>query len=225
MSGITATQNAADATGPVDEDQNLDTETATTTVEDPAPTTDHDEPTAGEESLGDPGKKALAAMKAERNEARRLAKERETELAALKAQAEGREAEHAAQLEAERVRAEALDAANARIRKTEVRLAAKGVLADPADALRFIDLDQIEVDEDGAIDEAAVTAAINDLVQSKPYLAAQSANRFQGSADQGHRNDAPVAQVTKSQLEKMTPEQINQARRDGRLNDLLNLKN
>src|SRR5690625_6410372 len=57
------------------------------------------ESTPGEEALGDPGKRALDAMKQARNEARQQAREVQAELDALKAQVERREAKHAAQLE------------------------------------------------------------------------------------------------------------------------------
>lgn len=184
-------------------------------------TLDTETPPEGAEALGDPGKKALAAMKAERNEARRLAKEREDELAALRAQAEGREAEHAAELERQRVRDEALAAANARIAKAEVRAAAKGKLADPNDAFRFLDLEDFDVDDEGAVDTAAIEAALDALVESKPYLAAQSGSRFEGSGDGGHRNEAPVSQITEAQLATMTPAEINEARRSGRLDKVL----
>ena len=178
-------------------------------------------PVPGEDALGDAGKKALDAMKAERNEARKRAQEREAELAALRAQVEGKEAEHAAELERQRVQAEALKTANDRIRKAEVRAAAKGVLADPADAFKFLDLDEIDVDDEGAVDTAALESALKSLIESKPYLAAQSGSRFEGSGDGGHRNEAPVSQLTEAQLSSMSPAEINEARRAGRLDRVL----
>ncbi|MGH3997483.1 MAG: hypothetical protein ACRDTJ_08480 [Pseudonocardiaceae bacterium] len=112
------------------------------------------------------------------------AKELEAELAKL----QGREAEYQAAQEAQRVKDEALAAANTRIVKAEVRAAAAGKLNDPADALAFIDLTSFEVTEDGAVDSAAMEAAVTDLISKRPYLAAQG-GRFQGSADGGARND------------------------------------
>lgn len=116
----------------------------------------------------------------------RVAKET---LAALQAKIAGTEAEHAAQLAAQKVKDEALSAANQRILKAEVRAAATGKLSDPADALQFLDLSKLEVGDDGEVDGKAVAAAIDALVKNKPYLAAQG-KRFQGGGDGGTRNES-----------------------------------
>lgn len=165
---------------------------------DPTPTPDApaevvapEAPIEGAESLGDPGKKALDLMKAERNEAKRRAQELESLLAAEQAKAQGREAEHAAQVAAQKVRDEALAGANRRILQAEIRAAAAGKLNDPADALRYIDVSSFEVSDDGETDAAAIVAAVQDLIRTKPYLAAQAA-RFQGGADGGVRNGPPA---------------------------------
>ncbi len=139
--------------------------------------------------LGDAGKRAIDAMKAERNAAKQQAAELKAQLDDLRAKAEGREAEHAAQLAAQKVRDEALSAANQRILKAELRAASAGKLADPADALRFLDLSSFEVGDDGAVNASALSDAIQDLIKSKPYLAAATAPAF-GSADAGVRNGA-----------------------------------
>lgn len=176
----------------------------------------------GEAALGDAGKKALDAMKAERNAAREAAKKAADELAALKAAAEGREAEHKAQQEAQRVKDEALAAANVRILKAEVRAAAAGKLSDPADALRFLNLSDFEVGTDGEVDASQVAKAIDDLIASKPYLAAQGGQRFQGSPDGGARNDATKpAQLTRDDMKRMSPEQIADAEAKGQFDSLL----
>lgn len=158
----------------------------------PAGGEDDDEPDPeGADKLGDPGKRALDAMKAKSREARAEAAREKARADALQAKIDGQEAEHQAKLERERVQAEALGKANERILKAEVRAVAAGKLNDPADALRFIDLSTIEVDEDGEPDKDAITAAVTDLLSKKPYLAAQGAPRFQGGADGGARNDPP----------------------------------
>lgn len=174
------------------------------------------------EGLGDAGKKAIDAMKAERNQAREDVKRLQAEIAQLKAKEEGREAEYKAELERQKVTDEALEKANTRIVKAEVRALAAGKLADPNDALQFLDLSSVEVSEDGAIDTAVIEQLIADLLTSKPYLAAQSGNRFQGDADSGPRNVGKQArQLTHSDLERMTPEQVNQARKDGLMDRLI----
>lgn len=157
-----------------------------------------------EHALGDAGKKALDAMKADRNQARDDLKALRAEFDAFKAKADGKEAEHAAAIEAQRVKDEALAAANARILSAEVRASAAGKLADPQDALRFIDLSSFEVADDGSVDGSAITAAIEDLIKTKPYLAVQDGKRFQGTADAGARNesapsiDQQIAEATKA---------------------------
>lgn len=154
-------------------------------------------------ALGDPGKQALDRMKAERKAARDEATAEKARADALQARLDGKEAEHAAAQEKAATEAAALAKANDRIIRSEVKAAAKGVLADPADAYKFLDLGSFEVSEDGEVDEAAITAALKTLVEQKPYLAAQG-GRFQGSADGGARNgatpsiDDQIAEATKA---------------------------
>lgn len=176
----------------------------------------------GADALGDPGKKALDAMKADKKAAEARARDLEQKLAELTAKAEGKEAEYTAQQEAQRVKDEALSAANARILKSEVKAAAKGVLADPQDAYKFIDLDSFEVDSDGNVDEAAIAKALADLVAEKPYLAAQGGKRFQGTADGGARNDATqVGQLSRADMARMSPEAVAEAHAKGQFDELL----
>ena len=147
--------------------------------------------TEGATALGDAGKKALDAMKAERNEAKAAAKQAADDLAALRAKAEGREVEYKASLAAQAVKDEALSAANQRILKAEVRAQAASKLNDPKDALLYLDLSGFEVGEDGEVDGDAVAAAIDKLITDKPYLAAQG-TRFKGEADGGARKEPPA---------------------------------
>jgi len=163
----------------------------------------------GEEALGDAGKKALDAMKAKWKEADALAKKRDAELAELRAQAEGREAEFKAEQERRAVEATALSKANDRIKKAEIRALAAGKLNDPADALRYLDLDEIEVSDDGEVDTAAVKEALERLISTKPYLAVAQGTRFQGTADQGARKADAKSEEQKltEMLATATPEQ------------------
>lgn len=187
--------------------------------------TESDGVTEGEKALGDAGKKALDAMKAERNAAREEARAAAAERDRLKAESEGRKAEYEAEQKARELETAALTKANERILKAEVRAAAAAKLADPADALRFIDLSDFEVGSDGEVDASAINAAIDNLITTKPYLAAQGGKRFQGTADGGARNDASKpTQLTKADLASMSPQQIDTAHNDGRLTDLLGSK-
>lgn len=146
--------------------------------------------TVGAEALGDAGKKALDTMKAERKAARDAAAAEKARADALQAKLDGKEAEWTAAQEKAATEKAALDKANGRILRSEVKAAAKGVLADPADAYKFLDLDSFEVSDDGEVDEDAIKAALEALVEKKPYLAVQDGKRFQGGADGGTRKES-----------------------------------
>ncbi|MEU1194932.1 hypothetical protein ABZ446_01755 [Streptomyces sp. NPDC005813] len=176
---------------------------------------DDDAEPEGADDLGDKGKRALASMKGKWRTEREKRKDLERQLA---------EKDSADDAEAGRRKAEAdaVAKANARILKAEIRAAAKGRLSDPKDALTFLDLDQFEVGEDGEVDPEEIEDAIDDLLKSKPYLAAATAKRFQGTGDGGAaRKASRPKQLTKQDLKSMTPEAIEQARIDGRLDDLM----
>lgn len=176
---------------------------------------DSDGDEEGADELGDKGKRALASMKGKWKSERDKRKELEDQLAQ---QGSADEAETVLR-KAEQT---ALAKANTRILRAEVKAAAAGRLADPADAYKFLDLDQFEVDDDGNVDSDEVADAIDDLIKSKPYLAAATAKRFQGTGDGGAaRKASRPKQLTKQDLKTMTPEAIDQARIDGRLDDLM----
>lgn len=177
----TAEETAAETSG----DNTEATESATET----------DTAAEGEKSLGDAGKKALDAMKAKWKDAANSLAETNKRLAELEAKSAGKEAEFLAAQEAQRVKDDALAVANERILKAEVRAAAAAKLADPQDALRFLDLSEFEVDSEGAVDGAVIAAAIEDLIKTKPYLAAQGGQRFTGDADGGARKVTPPASI------------------------------
>ena len=106
-------------------------------------------------------------------------------------------------VDADAIRAQAEREANAkvseRIIRTEVKAAAKGRVADPNDALLFIDLSQFDVADDGSVNETDLNDAIEELLKKKPYLAAQG-RRFQDSADGGSRNDSAKREPTLNDL-------------------------
>jgi len=183
------------------------------------------EETEGEQALGDPGKKALDKMKAARNAAIQEANAVKAELQALKDAAAAKDlpAEQQA-LDAARREGEATatTAANTRILRTELKAAAKGKLADPLDALAFIDLTDLAVDANGDVDSDALEEAIDDLLTRKPHLAAAAPRRFDGGADQGAKGKpAKPSQLTESQYSALSREERAKARADGRVNTLL----
>ena len=175
-------------------------ETETTSeVESAEVESEQSESVEGESALGDAGKKALNAMKAEKKAA--LAQAREARTALEKLQAElalkdkpaEEQALEAAKAEA---RAEAMSKANERILRSELRAAATGKLADPTDAALYIDLTSFEVGDDGDVDSDALGDAIADLIARKPHLAAAPTTRFAGQGDGGAR--APAKTSTQS---------------------------
>lgn len=206
----------ADGDSETDDDQSDDAED-----DDQQSDEDSDE---GEDKLGDAGKKALDRQKARANSERDKRKALEAELAALRAKSAGgdeNDIEAARKAARDEGKAEALSRANERILRSEIRAAAAGKLNDPADALKLLDLSKFEVDDDGNVDEDEIADAIADLVKNKPYLAAQGGKRFQGSGDGGARKESRPTQLSRDDMDRMTPEQIEKARLEGRFDDLL----
>jgi len=112
-----------------------------------------------------------------------------------------------------------------RIIRSEIRAAATGKLADPNDAHKFLDMSQFSVDDNGDVDSAELTWAIDDLVKRKGYLAAQTeASKSHGSADGGVRKGSKPEQITLAQVKQMHSDDIEAARLAGRLNDVLGVK-
>lgn len=143
---------------------------ATTPVDEPTEAPETPQEAADGDELGESGKKALAAERAAARAAEKRAKTAEAALE--KARLENASAEEKA-LAAARAegRTEAMSVANVRLVRAEVKAAAGGVLQDPEDAVRLLDLSEFEVDDDGEIDTKAITAAVRRLAESKPYLA------------------------------------------------------
>lgn len=157
----------------------------------------------GDKPLGPAGEQALERMKADRKAAqdalkpwkalaRELGAKTPEELKALLA---GKQ-QAADEADPDRIRreaaAEATQVANRKIVRAEVKAAAAGKFADPADAIAFLDLDSFEVDDDGEVDQDALNEALDDLLKKKPHLAAQGGRRFAGGGDGGHRGEGRV---------------------------------
>ncbi|MFI2612060.1 hypothetical protein [Kitasatospora sp. NPDC018619] len=172
--------------------------------DDPDPATP---PAAGEPgddgtaALGDPGKRALDAMKAERAAARQQAaaeKKRADELAAKVAEFEDRD-----KTELEKATAAAeqasrrAEAATARAVRAEVRALAAGQFADPDDAAAFLDL-ATYADSSGEIDTSTITADLAALLERKPHLAktAEGPRGPRPDSAQGHRTPPAPADFT-----------------------------
>lgn len=196
--------------------------TEETTEETPVDQVVEETPETDDKPLGPAGEKALAAEKDKRRAESAKRRELEAQLAALKASASA-DTEKA---DLEAIKAQAVREANAaaaqRILRSEIKAAAAGKLADPADAYKFLDLADFEVNENGDVDTAEIASAITGLLTSKPYLkAAQSGH---GSADGGVRKGSRPDQLTREQIQSMSSDAVEAARQKGQLNDLLGIK-
>lgn len=177
---------------------------------------------AGADALGDAGKRALDAMKAKWREERDRRKALEEQMAQKPAGDAKPDDADAIRAEAAR---EATAKANARILRSEIKAAAAGKLADPADAIAFLDLTKFDVSENGEVDSDEISDAIEDLLTRKPHLAAKAAPRFQGTGDGGAaRKASGPSQLTQEDLNGMSAEAIVKAKREGRLQNLLSGK-
>jgi len=186
---------------------------------------------AEDRPLGEAGEKALAIWKERAKKAEADAKraaELEAELTKLREEQMTDHEKAIAQARreaAEQARAEALATVNERLFRSELKAATAGKLADPdllADpdvAVKLLGFDEIPVTDSGDIDSEAISAAVASLLEAKPYLGAGSATL--PSADQGARPSTKKRQLTRADLATMGPEEIDQARRDGLLDDLM----
>lgn len=196
-------------------------------LEDDVEPADDDTDPEGSDSLGAQGKRALDTMKGRLRAEREKRRTLEAQLAERDKPADDTLPDQDALVR--QAEATALARVNERLIKAEVRVAAAGKLADPADAHRFLDLSQFEVDDDGNVDAEEVTEAIDDLLKSKPYLAAQGGStkpRFQGTADSGARKgNARPTQLTEADVKRLSAAgnhaEIVKAQNDGRLDDYL----
>lgn len=75
----------------------------------------------------------------------------------------------------------------AKLLTAQVQAAAAGKLADPADAVTLLDLSGLELDDEGKLDEKKIAAAIDALLEKKPYLAAGNGTRTRTDFDAGAR--------------------------------------
>jgi hypothetical protein len=196
------------------DDTAVDTDDVDTDLVDDSDDGDND----GADKLGDAGKQALDRMKARLRDEKAARKALQAQLDA-KAPAKDDApdpAELRKQAQAE-ARAEVL--VDRALDKVEAR-AAK-LFADPEDARALLAGQVDDFIDGGKVDVDAVDEALKELLEKKPHLAAATAKRFQGGADGGARKGSQVSQLTEQDLKRMTPQQIDKARHEGRLNDLL----
>lgn len=187
----------------------------TTEVEDE---TDEGQDPEGADQLGDAGKKALARMKEQLREQKRLRKEAEQKLAQAKPKSDNGEPD------VDEIRKQAREEAAAESLRERVmdKIEAKARrFADPEDAAVLL-LRGREIEEfvdGGKVDADAIAEALDELADKKPHLLARQSNGGSFDTGRGKRHDKP--QLTRDDLKKMTPGQIQAARKDGRLDRLM----
>lgn len=179
--------------------------------------------------LGDAGKKALDAERTARRQAEADAKAAKAELDALKT-SHLPDQEKAIKEAADAARQTALHEVNSKLFSAVVKAESVGkiadpdLLADPEVAVRLLGFSEIPVTTTGDIDTEAISAAVASFVEARPYMAGAMppATPPVPPLPQGGRG-TPEAnqQLTRNDLASMSPEQIDAARKDGRLNDLL----
>lgn len=193
------------------------TETVATETTEPE-TADVVEEVEDQEAVEDPTaglKTALQKERAERKATAKRVKELEQELA----DRDKPDDEKAIDVARREAAAEATAKANTRLIAVEFRAAAEKRGLDPRTALKLAELADVEVGDDGEVDADALTAALDLVVADHPSL---MPSRFRGTADQGARGrEATVSQLTEEALKSMTPEQISEARKAGRLDKLM----
>lgn len=127
--------------------------------------------------------------------------------------------ERAAQLE-KQIQDASARAQEALLRAAIVSESAKKNVVDPDAAFALLNKADVLLDDQGS--PTNVPDLIDSLLAAKPYLAG---NRTSGSADLGARGDKTPGQLSRADLQSMSPEAIVQAQADGRLRDILGAEN
>lgn len=198
-------------------------------AEEPTPTPEPAEPEGGPPE--NPEEKTFTQEQLEHELGKRLAREREKyadydELKEKASQFDELQEAQKSELERERTRAEEAEAAKAAaeekaqkaLTRSAILAAAAGKVVDPEAAVRLIDTDAIEFDDDGLPSNAA--ELVDKLVEDKPYLAPGEKKPPAGDkpADQGGQGGGAL---TREDLKTMSPDEIMKAREEGRLDHLL----
>lgn len=167
-------------------EETTSTDTADVTADSATDTTDTsadtttDDTKAPDPDLGDAGKKALSEERAARKAADKKVAEHEAEITRLR---RANAATKGVDLDA--IKAEIQGEFATQLLTAEIKAEAKGRLADPADALNYPDYTK----DVKAGDDAAIKAAIDQLLKDKPYLAAADSAKPWGDVGGGQRKD------------------------------------
>lgn len=176
-----------------------------------------------DDTLGPKGEKALREMK-------KRARAAERELRKIKAQKPDDKADDD-KPDPDKIRQEVEAEVTQKVAKERAldKLEAKAARTfQNPDLARKLLKDQADdfLDEKGNPDVEAIQEALDELLEDEPYLAVDDGRKFKGTADSGTRNgsDKP-AQLTQDDVKRLSREgkhdEIEKARKEGRLNDLL----
>ena len=134
-----------------------------------------------------------------------------------KAQLSELEQAQQAREEAEKKAADALERANKRLIQAEIlREATEQKAVKPELLHRLIDTDSVTVGDDGQV--TGIQDAVKSFLEANPELVGKG--RVADPVDQGARGTTPT-QLTREDLKSMTPDEINAARKEGRLDQVL----
>lgn len=109
-----------------------------------------------------------------------------------------------------------------RATRAEIKALAADGFADPTDAIGALDTSKY-VTPEGDVDTESIKSDLADLLTRKPHWAKAPSSRVpapnpaQGASGSG----SPASQLTRTDLAKMSPQEIVKAREDGRLDNLL----
>jgi len=127
----------------------------------------------------------------------------------------------AAAKQAEKEAAKALKTANERLIQAEILAEATAQKAiKPEHMHRLIERDSVTVGDDGQV--TGIQEAVKAFLEANPEYVG-SRRPAAGSVDQGARGTTPN-QLSRDDLKSMTPEAINKAREEGRLDTILGRK-
>ncbi len=125
-----------------------------------------------------------------------------------------------AQEKAEKKAQEAIERANKRLIQAEIlRAATEHKALKPEHMHRLIDTENVTIGDDGLV--TGVEDAVKSFLEVNPEYVGDS--RAVGPVDQGARGTTP-SQLTRDDLKSMSPEQINKARKEGRLDRVMGVK-
>jgi hypothetical protein len=197
-------------------------------AEEAAANAEGDEGELAEGDLGDAGKKALDAMKAKWRTERDRARAAEDKLAAA---SHPKPEDDKPDLDA--LRKQARDEAKAEVLKEraldKIEAKAAGRFKDPEDALLRLGRNVDDFIDDGKIDLDAIEDALADLLTKRPDFGVTQGEpkRFKGGADAGAKGTASKSQLSEADVKRLSKEgkhaEIEQARIEGRLNNLLGI--